>query len=131
MSRPIQPPAASPTSGLTADGTIDSIIFAPGIRWTATGNWSMVIRIGSVNSFNTNMTWYNDNGTGSHTHELLNFKPTSANEITITPSDNNIFLKGLVDVRTNHRITWKNVHGTIDIKVAKTISISLDDNIWA
>lgn len=82
-------------------------------------------------TFNTNMTWYNNNGTGSHTHELLNFKPTSADEITITPSDNNIFLKGLVDVRTNHRITWKNVHGTIDIKVAKTISISLDDNIWA
>ena len=128
MSRPIQPPAASPTSGLTADGTIDSIIFAPCIRWTATGNWSMVIRIGSVNSFNTNMTWYNNNGTGSHTHEILNFKPTSADKITANPGDNNILLKGLMDVGTNHRISWKNVHGIIDIKGGKTISISLDDN---
>ena len=22
-----------------------------------------------------NMTWYNDNGTASHTHEILNFRP--------------------------------------------------------
>ena len=36
-------------------------------------------------------------------------------------------MKGLMDVGTNHRVTWKNVHSTIDIKGGKTISISLDD----
>jgi hypothetical protein len=70
------------------------------------------------------MTWYNNNGTGTHTHEFLNFK-SSAGKITIQPG-NSIFLKGVMDVGTNHRIVWKNVHSTIDIKGGKTISISLN-----
>jgi hypothetical protein len=71
------------------------------------------------------MTWYNNNGTGTHTHELLNFKP-SIGAITVKPG-NNLVIKGLMDVGTNHRITWKNVHSIIDIKGGKTIAISLDD----
>jgi hypothetical protein len=138
QSEQIQPSIAAatpPTEGLTASGTIDSIIFAPGTRWIATGNWSMVVRNGNVNSFNTNMIWYNSNGTATHTHELLNFKPSlgtagagagAGDIITVKPGDN-ILMKGLMDVGANHRITWKNVHSTIDIKGGKTISISLDD----
>jgi hypothetical protein len=127
------PAAAPPTEGLTANGTIDSLIFAPGTRWIATGNWSMVLRNGNINSFNTNMIWYNTNGTKTHTHEFLNFKPSGAagggvagDIITVKPGDN-ILMKGLMDVGTNHRITWKNVNSIVDIKEGKTISISLDD----
>jgi hypothetical protein len=130
QSTPIQPPIAAPTEGLTANGTIDSLIFTPGTRWIATGNWSMVLLNGNVNSFNTNMTWYDNNGTRTHTHELVNFKPSGGigggDIITVKPGDN-LVMKGLMDVGTNHRITWKNVHSTIDIKGGKTISISLDD----
>jgi hypothetical protein len=71
------------------------------------------------------MTWYNNNGTGTHTHELLNFK-TNPIDVTVKPGDN-VLVKGLTDVGTNHHITWTNVHSTIDIKGGKTISISLDD----
>jgi hypothetical protein len=85
----------------------------------------MVLRNGNVNSFNTNMTWYNNNGTGTHTHEILNFKSNPI-DVTVKPGDN-ILVKGLTDVGTNHRISWTNVHSTIDIKGGKTISISLDD----
>jgi hypothetical protein len=120
-----QPPAVAPLTQTTANGTIDSLIFAPAIRWIATGNWSMVLRNGNVNSFNTNMTWYNNNGTGTHTHEILNFKSNPI-DVTVKPGEN-ILVKGLTDVGTNHRITWTNVHSTIDIKGGKTISISLDD----
>jgi hypothetical protein len=137
QSEQIQPSilaAAPPTEGVTANGTIDSLIFAPGTRWIATGNWSMVLRNGNINSFNTNMIWYNTNGTKTHTHEFLNFKPGGAaggggvagDIITVKPGDN-ILMKGLMDVGTNHRITWKNVHSIVDIKEGKTISISLDD----
>jgi hypothetical protein len=131
QSTPVQPPTiAAPTGGLRATGTIDSLIFTPGTRWIATGNWSMVLRNGNVNSFNTNMTWYDNNGTRTHTHELLNFKPSGGiaggDVITVKPGDNPV-IKGLMDVGTNHRVTWKNVHSTIDIKGGKTISISLDD----
>jgi hypothetical protein len=123
--QPQQPPAVAPLSQTTANGTIDSLIFAPGTRWIATGNWSMVLRNGNVNSFNANMTWYNNNGTGTHTHEILNFKSNPI-DVTLKPGEN-VLVKGLADVGTNHRISWKNVHSTIDIKGGKTISISLDD----
>jgi hypothetical protein len=32
-----------------------------------------------------------------------------------------------MDVGTNHRITWRNVNSTVDIKGGKTIAISVDD----
>jgi hypothetical protein len=123
--QPEQPPAVAPLTQTTANGTIDSLIFAPGTKWIATGNWSMVLRNGNVNSFNADMTWYNNNGTGTHTHELLNFKSNPI-DITVRPGDN-VLMKGLMDVGTNHRISWTNVHSIIDIKGGKTISISLDD----
>ena len=85
----------------------------------------MVLRNGNVNSFNANMTWYNNNGTGTHSHEILNFKSNPI-DVTVKPGEN-ILVKGLTDVGTNHRISWTNVHSTIDIKAGKTISISLDD----
>ena len=120
-----QPPSVAPLTQTTANGTIDSLIFAPGTRWIATGNWSMVLRNGNVNSFNTNMTWYNNNGTGTHTHEILNFKSNPI-DVTVKPGEN-VLVKGLTDVGTNHRISWTNVHSIIEIKGGKTISISLDD----
>jgi hypothetical protein len=123
--QPEQPPSVAPLTQTTANGTIDSLIFAPGTRWIATGNWSMVVRNGNVNSFNANMTWYNNNGTGTHTHEILNFKSNPI-DVTVKPGEN-VLVKGLTDVGTNHRISWTNVHGIIDIKGGKTISISLDD----
>lgn len=123
--QPEQPPAVAPLTQTTANGTIGSLIFAPGTKWIATGDWTLVLRNGNVNSFNTNMTWYNNNGTGTHTHELLNFKSNPI-DITVRPGDN-VLMKGLMDVGTNHRISWTNVHSTIDIKGGKTISISLDD----
>jgi hypothetical protein len=121
LSSPQQEPGAS----LTAQGTINSLISAPQNKWIATGNWSMDVNNGKVTSFITNMLWYNDNGTATHTHEIQNFKSTEGKMLTVQP-DNSLFLKGLVDVGTNQRMVWKNVHSTIDIKGGKTIVISLD-----
>jgi hypothetical protein len=112
--------------GVTANGTINSLIYAPTSKWIATGNWSVVVNDGGISSFITHMTWYNNNGTGTHTHELQNFRPTEQPKITIQPGIN-AALKGLMDVGTNHRIVWHNVHSTIYIKGGRTISISLDD----
>jgi hypothetical protein len=116
-----------PVGGTTENGTIDSLIFTPATRWIATGNWSIGINNGIPTFFITNMTWYNNNGTGTHTHELQNFRSTQAGQITIEPN-NSLFLRGVMDVGTNHRIVWKNVQSTIDIKGGKTISILLNDN---
>jgi hypothetical protein len=121
----IQPPLAAPAEGLIANGIIGSLIFSPDTKWVTSGNWTLVLRNGNVNTFSTNMTWYNENGTRTHTHELLNLRPTGGAG-SITPDD--VVIKGLMDVGTNHRIVWQNVHSTIDIKGGKTIAISLDDN---
>jgi hypothetical protein len=51
--KPEQPPALAPITQTTGSGTIDSLIFTPGTRWIATGNWTLVLRSGNVNSFNT------------------------------------------------------------------------------
>jgi hypothetical protein len=114
-----------PVQGFKAIGTVNSVISTPSIRWIATGNWSMFAGNGNIISFITNMTWYNNNGTGSHTHEFLKFVPTHGN-ITLG-SDNSLRLNGLMDVGTDHRTVWKNVHSLIDVKRGKTISISVDD----
>jgi hypothetical protein len=125
-----QPPSTTstpvPVEGLTANGTINSLIYAPATKWIATGNWSMAVRNGNVSSFNTNMTWYNNNGTGTHSHQLNNFRATEG-KVAIKP-DNSLSLKGTMDVGTNNRIVWKNVHATIDIKGGKTFSTSVNDN---
>ena len=114
-----------PVQGFKATGTVNSVISTPSIRWIATGNWSMFAGNGNIISFITNMTWYNNNGTGSHTHEFLKFVPTGGN-VTLG-SDNSLHLNGLIDVGTDRRAVWKNVHSLIDIKGGRTLTISVDD----
>jgi hypothetical protein len=89
----------------------------------------------------------NDNGTASHTHELLNFRPiieevqgqgqgggqesgasTTASaasqpapKILVQLDNKSIFLRGVVDVGANHRIVWKNVDSAIYIKKGSKI----------
>ena len=122
-----QPLQQQEPAGFMTKGTINSLIFAPHTKWIATGNWSMNVNNGSLTSFETNMTWFNQNGTASHTHEFRDFKNAGGNIITIQQPSNNVILKGVMDVGTNHRIVWKNVPTTININGNKTITISVDD----
>jgi hypothetical protein len=135
--------------GVTANGIIDSLIFTPSSTWIATGNWTVGVNNGTLALVSANMTWYNDNGTASHTHELLNFRPIveeggggegggapprtadaaqPALKILVQPDNKSIFLRGIVDVGANDRIAWKNVDSVIYIKNGgKILSIFLDD----
>jgi hypothetical protein len=116
------------TEGFNTRGSINSLIYTIHTIWIATGNWSMSVNNGSPTSFNTNMTWFNNNGTSDHTHEFLNFKPTGGGKvIKVQQPVNSVFIKGVMDVGTNHRISWKNVPTTISINGGKTITIVLDD----
>ena len=74
------------------------------------------------------MTWYNNNGITSHTHEFLNFKSAGAKMISFPGGASNVYFKGMTDVGRNHRVVWKNVPTTININHAKTVSISVADN---
>ena len=108
--------------------------------WIATGNWTIGVNNGNAALVTTNMTWYNDNGKASHTHEILNFRPVALEAtvseqgqeqqqpILVQPDNNSVSLRGVVDVGANHRIVWRDVQSTIDIKNGgKILLISLND----
>jgi hypothetical protein len=111
-----------------ANGIIDSLIYTPsGGKWVATGTWSMAVSNGKVKAFDTNMVWRNT--TASHTHEFAIFKSTSSTtkNIALKPDNSVSSIRGIMDVGTNGRMIWQKVPTTIDIKIGKTITISLDD----
>lgn len=126
-------PQQGPTQGLLSKGTINSVIKTPTAEWIASGNWTLRLNSGNTTYFKTDMTWFNNNGKTSHTHELQNFRSTptnttAGNVTAVVQPGNNVILNGLMDVGTNHRIVWKNVPSTIDIHGGKTITISVADN---
>jgi hypothetical protein len=145
QSAPQAPPASSPevipqqqgpNQGIIAHGIIDSLILTPSSSWIAAGNWTIGVNNGNAALVTANMTWYNDNGTSSHTHEILNFRPFIAapgqeqqqQPILVQPDDNSVSLRGVVDIGASHRIAWNGVQSAIDIKKGgKILSISLDD----
>jgi len=119
--------------GFMSRGTINSVIKTPTAEWIASGNWTLNLNSGNTTYFKTDMTWFNNNGKTSHTHQFQNFRSnptntTGGNVTAIVQPGNNVILNGLMDVGTNHRIVWKNVPSTIDIHGGKTITILVSDN---
>jgi hypothetical protein len=82
---------------------------------------------GNLTSFGTNMSWYDEKGGATHTHEFQNFRPNPEFSVITQQPDNNILLRGLMDVGTNHKVVWKDVPTMINIKGRNTITISVDD----
>jgi hypothetical protein len=114
--------------GFTATGSINSLTMTPMTRWIATGNWSMNVNNGSLQGFETNMTWLNSTGPAAHTHEFLNFRVQPEKVIMLQQPGNNIFMKGVMDIGTNNRIVWHDVPSNVSINGKNTIIISVDDN---
>jgi hypothetical protein len=124
----IQPkPAKGPPASLQAKGTINSVIVVPQTKWIATGNWIMTINYGNLTGFLTNMSFFDERGTATHTHEFQNFRPSAINKVIVQAPDNTVIIRGLVDVGTNHKVVWKDVPSNIVIKGGKTISIAVND----
>jgi hypothetical protein len=82
---------------------------------------------GNLTAFYTNMSWFDEKGTATHTHEFQNFRPNPEFKIVSLGPNNTIALAGLMDVGTNKKVVWKDVPTTIAIKGGKTIAISVDD----
>ena len=116
-----------PPASVQSKGTINSVIVVPQTKWIATGNWIMTINYGNLTGFLTNMSFFDEKGTATHTHEFQNFRPSSINKVIIQRPVNSLIIRGLVDVGTNHKVVWKDVPALIDIKGGKTISIAVND----
>ena len=122
---PIAP--KGPPASFQAKGTINSVIAVPQKNWIATGNWIMTVNYGNLTGFRTNMSWVDQTGTATHTHEFLNFRPSPAFHVVVQQPKDTILARGLMDVGTNNKVVWKDVPSVISIKGGKTISISLND----
>ena len=106
-----------------ASGKIKSDIITSSSKWSATGDWNMVVEDNDLQLFKTNMAW--TNATSGHTHEFSNFESEDGD--IVLPPDNILSIKGNMDVGTNSAISWEGVPTTIDIGGGgKTITISLD-----
>ena len=126
--RPLQQkPVIGPPASLEAKGTINSVIVVPQTKWIATGNWIMTVNYGNLTGFLTNMSFFDEKGTATHTHEFQNFRPSAINKVILQGPDNTVIVRGLVDVGTNHKVVWKDVPSIINIKGGKTISIAVND----
>lgn len=116
-----------PPANFQSKGTINSLIRVPQTKWIATGNWFVTVNSKHVTDFRTNMSWFDEKGTATHTHEFLNFKTNQGVAKEIRQIGNNTIIRGLMDVGTNQKIVWKDVPTTIVLKGEKTITISAAD----
>jgi hypothetical protein len=81
---------------------------------------------GKLTSFVANFYTGPVNGrTSNHTHQLSNFRVNNGNYV-LTP-DKSISISGILDVGTNGKKAWNDVHTTVVISKGRTITISLDD----
>jgi hypothetical protein len=99
----------------------------PKTKWIATGNWSMNVDHGNLTKFLTNMSWFDERGIATHSHEFLNLRPDPAFKVVSQLPNSSLAIRGVMDVGTNHKVVWKNVPALVDIKGGKTIIISVDN----
>jgi hypothetical protein len=120
-------PPQGPPANVAARGTINSLVTVPQTKWIAAGNWSMDVNKGNLTGFLTNMSFFDERGTATHTHEFLNFRPDADYKIIAQLPNSSLLVRGVMDVGTNHKVVWKSVPTIIDVKGGKTISISVND----
>ncbi len=98
-------------------------------KFILSGDWNMSINKGNLTSFEANYyTGPVNGGTTNHTHQLSNFRVNNSNSIPIQLSPNKtVSISGILDVGTNGKKAWNNVHTTVLISNGRTIAISLAD----
>ena len=98
-------------------------------KFILSGDWNMSVNKGNLTSFAANYyTGPVNGGTTNHTHQLSNFRVNNSNSIPIQLSPNKtVSISGILDVGTNGKKAWNNVHTTVLISNGRTIAISLAD----
>jgi hypothetical protein len=126
-----------PTDTFSMNGAISSLVLGmpPNTKaidmgtvqkFILSGDWSMKVDKGKLISFAANFyTGPVNGGTSNHTHQLSNFRVNNGSYV-LTP-DKTISISGILDVGTNGKKAWNDVHTTVVISKGRTITISLDD----
>ena len=137
-----QTPTATtkPANTFSMNGAISSLVLgmAPNTKtvdmstvqkFILSGDWNMIVDKGNLTSFAANFyTGPVDGGTTNHTHQLSNFRVNNSNNIPIQLTPNKtVSISGILEVGTNGKKAWNNVHTTVLISNGRTIAISLAD----
>ncbi len=137
-----QTPTATtkPTNTFSMNGAISSLVLGmpPNSKtvdmstvqkFILSGDWNMSVNKGNLTGFEANYyTGPVNGGTTNHTHQLSNFRVNNSNNIPIQLSPNKtVSISGILDVGTNGKKAWNNVHTIVLISNGRTIAISLAD----
>jgi len=137
-----QTPTATtkPTNTFSMNGAISSLVLGmpPNTKtvdmstvqkFILSGDWNMSVNKGNLTGFEANYyTGPVNGGTTNHTHQLSNFRVNNSNNIPIQLSPNKtVSISGILDVGTNGKKAWNNVHTIVLISNGRTIAISLAD----
>ena len=117
----------------TISGPISSLVYVPGNntnisktmnltgqlnsinKFVLAGNWSITVKQGEITDFKTSFTKVLADGNKRHTHDLINFKQDNNTKALLT-GNNNLSVKGLVDVKLNKDTPWNKVYVDINIE---------------
>jgi len=148
----LQPPIAqsqvttstSPTDTFSASGDISSLIFVTqkpinatinpsslsnATKFVLSGDWNLTVNTGKVTDFTAKFIKVLNDSSKWHTHDIINFKPSNANNTTVQLSpDKSASIPGTVDIKLNNTSAWNNVKTNILISKGKVITINLDNN---
>jgi hypothetical protein len=91
------------------------------------GDWSIDVEQGRVRQFDVKIDVINADGTLFHNHTLNNFTSNEEPQISLSPDNTTITIKGKVDVGINEETAWKQVDTTTTLSKNKAITIVLDD----
>jgi hypothetical protein len=122
----------------SADGAISSIIFGmpPSTstvnmssvqKFILSGYWQLSTEKGKVSNFTSDFYTGPVNGANNHTHQLSNLRLVSDVPIQLS-ADGSTKIIGLLNVGTNGKNAWNDVHTTITISNGRTITLTLADN---
>ena len=95
-------------------------------KFVLSGNWSLSAKGGKITNFKAFFIKVLDDGNRRHTHDLINFREDNNTKAQLT-ADNNLSVKGLVDVKLNNNNPWNNTNVDINVERDNTIAIKLDN----
>lgn len=127
----------------TLSGPISSLVYVPSNKTSSTntsitgqldsmdkfvlsGNWSLSAKNGEVTNFKASFIKVLSDGNKHHTHDLIDFKQDNNSKAQLT-ADNNLSIKGRLDIKLNNNIPWNNTNVDINIEKGNTIAIKLDN----
>src|SRR5919199_128439 len=135
--------SASPIKTFSANGDISSLIFVTQkpinatinpsslsntTKFVLSGDWNLTVNTGKVTGFTAKFIKVLNDGSRWHTHDIINFKPSSINNTIVQLSqDKSASIQGTVDIKLNNTSAWNNVKSNISISKGKVITINLDN----